>query len=95
MFKLRLVNYFDVWGNQKEGYEVNNLCTEWDDGHAVDLEDRTLLNLLKSSGFLKNTVRINQVDFADYYPFIEIYQRRDGRPLGRLEVLEEGDIDHV
>lgn len=23
-----LINYFDVWGNAKDGWEVNNLCTE-------------------------------------------------------------------
>ena len=26
-----LINYFDVWGNAADGFEVNNQCIECDD----------------------------------------------------------------
>lgn len=89
-FRLKLVDYFDVWTNDKGGYQVNNLCTLFDDIYTVDLEDRTLLNILKKIGYLKKDIRIDQITFIDEYPFIEIEERRTNYPLGRLEVLEEG-----
>jgi hypothetical protein len=89
-FKLKLIDYFDVWTDNEGGYRVNNLCTLFDDIYTVDLEDRTLLNILKQTGYLKKDIRINQIIFVDEYPFIEIEQRRNNYPLGRFEVLEEG-----
>ena len=26
MYKYRLIDYFDVWGNEQDGYDVNNLA---------------------------------------------------------------------
>lgn len=34
--KWRLINYFDVWGNAEEGWEVNNQCIEAEDIHISD-----------------------------------------------------------
>lgn len=88
MYQLRLVNYFDVWGNRKEGYEVNNLCVEWDDGYVADLENRSLLQLLKNSRFIKKETRINQIRFDWIGPdVVEFSAVRDDMPLGRLEII--------
>ena len=89
-FRLKLVDYFDVWTDDEGGYQVNNLCTLFDDIYTVDLEDRTLLSILKKIGYLKKDIRLDQITFIDEYPFIEIEERRTNYPLGRLEVLEEG-----
>ena len=88
-FKLKLVDYFDVW-SEEGGYQVNNLCTLFDDIYTADLKDRTLLDILKKTGYIKKDTRINQITFIDQYPFIEIEERRNNYPLGRFEVLEEG-----
>jgi len=88
MIKVRFVHYFDVWGNLEEGWEVNNLCVEWE-RHVPDLEDATLLQLLIAEGFLRPDVGLGQVEFAFIGPeMIEIEQAADGLPLGRLEILE-------
>lgn len=48
-----LINYFDVWGNAKDGWEVNNLCTE-KTGITItdDATDKEILDYLVHVGFL-------------------------------------------
>ena len=93
-YKLRLINYFDVWGNAKEGWDINNACIEWDDVWSCELDDRTLLNILKNTRFLKKNVKINQVVFEWLGPEIcEILTRRDGYPLGRIEIIDQMEDD--
>jgi hypothetical protein len=89
----QFVNYFDVWGNTKEGFDVNNLCTEpfWI-VTATDLPTMTqAVKALKKADFLKKTCRANQ--FTDPYQtgdMLEMEIRKDGRPFGRwFEVTEE------
>lgn len=77
-----LINYFDVWGNSKDGYEVNNQCTEAADIIMINYPtDRDLLKLLKSIGFFKKHVRLNMLDIRDDFEFIEISERRTGKPI--------------
>lgn len=85
--KYRLVNYFDVWGNEKDGYEVNNLCTEADDLWIDD--DSTLKEIAKflvQIGFLV-TSDMRKLYLEDDGTYIEIYQRKGMYPLGRLEEI--------
>ncbi len=88
MIEIRLVNYFDVWGNEEEGWQVNDLCAEWE-RYVPDLEDETLLQLLIDEGFLRCDVQPDQIDFVFVGPeMTEIEQTEDGYPLGRFEILE-------
>lgn len=85
--KYRLINYFDVWGNEKDGYEVNNLCTEADDLWIDD--DSTLKEIAKflvQIGFLV-TSDMRKLYLEDDGTYIEIYQKKGMYPLGRLEVI--------
>ena len=85
--KYRLVNYFDVWGNEKDGYEVNNLCTEADDLWIDD--DSTLKEIAKflvQIGFLV-TSDMRKLYLEDDGTYIEIYQKKGMYPLGRLEEI--------
>jgi hypothetical protein len=85
----KLVNYFDVWGNQKDGYEINNLCTEIEGIVLVDgCQDTDLLKYLKSIGFFKKHVRLNMLSIEDYScmgDYIEISEKRTGKPICRFE----------
>ena len=83
--KWRLINYFDVWVDPDEGWQVNNLCTEEDDLYiADDSSDKEILDFLKQIGFLK-TSDMRRLCLVDYGDMIEIYQKKDMYPLGRLE----------
>lgn len=88
MSKYNLINYFDVWGNEEEGYEVNNLCVEERDIVITDdATDKDILEFLVAIGFL-NTSDESKVYLQDYgYGMIEIYQKEHNYPLGRLEAV--------
>jgi hypothetical protein len=89
--QVKVINYFDVWGNKKDGWEINNMCEEYSDEliqlheHATSKE---AFQLLKSVGFLSSTTRINQVDIEDLHDFgFEFHQRKDGKPICRIEFI--------
>lgn len=87
--KVQLINYFDVWGNEEDGYEVNNLCKE---GEPFDLPkgftDEQLLEALKEMEFFNNRATLETVRFEDLHDFgVEFYVARTGEPVGRVEIL--------
>lgn len=65
--KLRWYMY-DVWGNAKDGYDVNDVLRT---NEVVDIpnvvlgSDRALITYLKKIGFMKPSVRADQVEFED------------------------------
>ena len=92
-YRLKLINYFDVWGNKKDGWDVNNACVEWDDVWTSDLDNKTLLKILKNTDFLRKNVRINQIDFDWIGPeCCEISVRRNLYPLGRIEIIDQMEV---
>ena len=51
--KYKLIDYYDVLGNEEDGYEVNNLCTCTTGIEiADDATDADIINYLKSINFL-------------------------------------------
>ena len=85
--KYRLINYFDVLGNEKEGWEINNQCIEGEDFYIDDESSKKeICEFLKNSGFLKTSdMRQLYVDDAMYDGRIEIYQRKGMMPLFAFE----------
>lgn len=83
--KWKLVNYFDVWGDEEGGWQVNDLCVEFDDLNITDdATDKDILEYLRQIGFL-STSDMRRLYLEDMGDMIEIYQRKDNYPLGRLE----------
>lgn len=84
--KYSLINYFDVWGNAKDGYEVNNLCIE-KTGITItdDATDKEILDYLVQIGFLTTSdMRKVKID-TSCGDMMEIYAVKDMYPLGRLQ----------
>jgi len=87
--KYRLVNYFDVWGNEKDGYEVNNSSIEFDDLIILDnAKEKEILNYLVSIGFLTTSDR-RKVRIVDNGDFLEIEAVKNNYPIGRLELIQD------
>ena len=81
-----LCNYFDVWGNASDGWEVNNSCIEFEDLYiSDDATEKEILEYLVQIGFLNTSdrrkVRLDETSYADV---IEIYEVKGCKPLGRL-----------
>ena len=86
--KYKIVDYFDVWGNPIDGWEVNDLTTvEEDIVIAEDSTDEEIIDFLIQIEYLKPEAREN-VHLESYdNEMIEIVQTKDDYPIGRLEMI--------
>lgn len=83
--KYTLINYFDVWGNAKDGYEVNNQCVEERGIFISDAAtDKEIVSFLESAGYL-NTSDLRKVTIVYDGENLEIYQKREMLPLFCLQ----------
>lgn len=85
----KLVDYFDVWGNAEDGWEVNNLCTvEENIFISDDSTNAELISLLKNINYLGNEATIENVRVEWINEtFCELFQTYNEMPLGRLEAM--------
>lgn len=75
----------DVWGNEKDGYEVNN----WYTTGFITLNDQDDL-ITELNKQLEYKVNVNLVDVHDEYNgFIEIADKKTGKPL--LQLTKENE----
>ena len=83
----KVIHYFDVWGNEKDGFQVNNLA----EIGTIQLKDYTnikeIIQKLKEIDFLAKHCRTNMFDVWNDYEMIE-YSRKNGKPLFRLELIQ-------
>lgn len=85
MMTYTLRNYFDVWGNAKDGWEVNDSCIEFNDLHITeDATEKDILNYLKEIGFLTTSDRRRVRLDNSYMDMIEIYEVKGQKPIGAL-----------
>lgn len=103
MPKLRVIQY-DTWGNETEGYEVNDLF----EVGIIEISEK-LLGKYDCKQIAKyihgrqghNTwspynlkaanylvCDLRSVRVIDSWPFIELEDKKTGMPLGRIEVIE-------
>jgi hypothetical protein len=85
--KYELINYFDVWGNAKEGWEINNMCIEERNIYIDDSSThKEILTYLKKIGYLQ-TDDMRKLFVEDLGEMIEIYQRKGMMPLYSLRAV--------
>lgn len=76
-----LYNYFDVWGNEIDGYEVNNWDILFDDWYITDdATKQDILDYLYDNGYL-TTNDLSQVDISEDGLAMEVYSVKDDMPL--------------
>lgn len=81
-----LINYFDVWGNEKDGWEINNQCIEFDDLIITDdATDKDIITYLKEIGFL-NTNDMRKIVVENQGCYIEIYAKKGLKPVCTLSL---------
>ena len=84
----KLIDYFDVWGNATDGWEVNDLTTvEENIVIAEDSTDEEIIEFLVQIEYLKPEVK--ELVYLESYDnkMIEIIARENDYPIGRLEMI--------
>ena len=82
-----LIDYFDVWGNEEDGWEVNDQAVvEEKIWISDDTTEEELFNYLKDTvGYFNRNIKFSDVEIQWYDPdFIEIFQASDGCPVCSL-----------
>lgn len=75
-----LINYFDVWGNSRDGFTVNNQCVECNDLYIDDAAtNKDICAYLKNAGFLASD-DMRRLAVTDTGSMIEI-TLKNGMPL--------------
>ena len=82
----------DVWGNEEDGYEVNDWWAvgelSFTDEEIQD--DKVILEKMKKAGYLK-TSDMRKLEVVADYGFIQIAERgKAGKYLYNLELKKEG-----
>ncbi len=89
MVRVEVLDY-DVWGNQKEGYEVNDIYRRGN----VDLKDfsrREIVRKFKEAGYLVPRAHANSFEVdTSIGDGAELLHKRTGRPLFGLRVIDDG-----
>ena len=85
----RLVNYFDVWGNPEDGFDVNDARVEAEDIRIKkDATDSEIIEALINYGWLSPDAR-GRIYVEDLGTgWIELSLEETGEPIGRLELKE-------
>jgi len=78
------ISTFDVWGNAKDGWVINNQCVEYENVFiSYDSSDKEILSYLKSLGFLEtDDMRRVCIDHYNSADTIEVCARKGMMPLG-------------
>lgn len=85
--KYELINYFDVWGNAEDGWEINNQCVELRDLVITDgATDKDILNYLVDIGFLV-TSDMRKLVVENNGDMIEIFEKKSMKPICRLQQI--------
>ena len=90
--KYKVVDYFDVWGNAEDGWEVNDVCIYYDTDETClriseETTDEEIIDFLIQIGYLKPEAKGQVYLESCDNEVIQIIQTKDDYPLGRLEMI--------
>lgn len=98
------INYYDVWGNEKDGWDINDvientkwteelLISEFDDVLLSDKEIKELISEIFGYTSLKFEIEWNDYTFnlknGDYFSFGYDFNELNGKPLGTLFITDD------
>lgn len=88
MATVNFYNCFDVWGNEKDGWEVNDQCLEFNAVELPNLDDATLIAFLKERNFLTAKANRKNIRIEEVGNYLDVCEKKSGKPLGYFAVLD-------
>ena len=90
--KWEIRDCFDVWGNEKDGWEVNDTASagKFEIPEEIINDDKRLLEFLVAHTRLQTTDR-RRLEVNGDYGCIEVRERKSKRPLYWLMMVEDGE----
>lgn len=77
-----LIDYFDVWYNDIDGWFVNNQTVILENiTISDDTTEEEIINYLKENNLLVDNCKIEDFDICFDFGFIEITEKENGKPL--------------
>jgi hypothetical protein len=89
MLKFEVIDHWDVWGNKKDGYEVNDSSRLKEALSVKSLDDKDIIKALKDYGYFKKTLKMAHFDIQGDDTCIKIDRAKDGCPYCTLYLLRE------
>jgi len=82
--KIQIVYYFDVWGNEEDGFEVNNLTVHsTKEVESFPYEKTEILALLKETGLINKDVTEDMILTQEDENWVEVSEP-NGKPFCRI-----------
>lgn len=83
MITIKLIDHYDVWGNNKDGYEVNDSVSSYFQTSEKNLEtEKNIIQWLKKEGVLKKTSKQKTFMFEWMDDtIVDIFVRKNRYPL--------------
>lgn len=78
---------YDVWGNPKDGFTVNDRFKQNTITFDSDSSDAHIIRLLKREGYINNKCRFSSFSF-DGEPDYTLYLNYDTQAMGSYPLLE-------
>ena len=94
--KWEIRDCFDVWGNEKDGWEVNDTASagEFEIPEEIIEHDKRLLEFLVEHTRLQ-TSDLRKLEVDSDYGVIEVRDRKTKCPLYWLMMVEDGEYMHL
>lgn len=81
----------DVWGNDEEGFEVNDVIKGDIFEVPSDYTDRDLFRLLKDQGFLPQNTKFGNLNFIWSEGLVEIFDSESNEPIWQFWDIDSDD----
>ena len=93
IMELIFVNYWDVWGSESEGWEVNDVARHTLKNSEAPDTEKDVLSILIDNDIVHSDTSLDDLDLEFSSFSVEITERKTNRPFGRIEW--EGEVISV
>ena len=87
-YKCELFDYYDVWGNVKDGWEVMNASREYIFYMSDKFTDEDIIKKLIDIEYLEPDVTMESLEIWNVGDIFEVFKADDGLPLFRIELYD-------